>query len=96
MKTKETMTICPVKYTPFTRIRMNRTVIHKIRRAIGPKAHKLRDDSPDVSPYQGLREGPSGDTVKREFKNKNVRSRNVYENKQTSDKVPEKSRTFST
>ena len=41
MKTKETMTICLVKYTLFTRIRTSLTVIHKIGRAIGPKAHKL-------------------------------------------------------
>src|SRR5208283_4228910 len=30
----------------------------------------------------------------KQFKNNYVRSRNVYENKQTHDKMPEKSRTF--
>ena len=96
MKTKVTMTICLVKYTAFTRIGTNCTVIDKVGRAIGPKAHKLRDQSclnrrlrlsPDVAPHQCPREGPAGDTGKK-FKNIYARSRNVYENKQISDKMP--------
>jgi hypothetical protein len=71
MKTKDTMTICPVNYTFFTRIRTNFTVMDKIGRAIGPKAHKLRDKSclnkklrfsPDMPPHQCPRESPAGDT----------------------------------
>jgi hypothetical protein len=97
MKTQATMTICPVKCTPFPRIRTNCAVIDKIGRAIGLKAHELRDKwclnkrlrlSPDVETYQCLREGPAGETAKREFKNIYVRSRNVYENKGNHDKTP--------
>ena len=75
MKTKTTATKCLVKYTPLTRIRTKCTVIDKIDRAIWPKAHELRDKSslnkrlrfsPDVPPQQGLREGPRGDSAKKD------------------------------
>jgi len=48
----------------------------------------------DVPPYQRFREGLAGENGRKQFKNKYVQSQYVYENKQISDKMPEKSRTF--
>ena len=98
MKTKETVTICPANYMPFTRIRTSFTVNHKIGGAIGSKAHKLRDKSclnkrlcfsSDAPPYQSFRDGPAGNAEKKMLE-KYVRSRNVYENKGSTDKMPVK------
>jgi hypothetical protein len=77
MKTKETVTICPAKYTPFTRIRPSFTVMDKTGQTIGPMAHKLRDKSylskrllfsRDVAPHQCPRESPAGGTGKKDLK----------------------------
>jgi hypothetical protein len=43
-----------------------------------------------VVPFQRLREGPAGGTAKIGNKKEHDQSRYVYENKQTSDKMPEK------
>src|SRR5208283_1119789 len=50
--------------------------------------------APHVARYQCLRKVRHGGPPKKDFKNIYVRSRNVYENKQNHDKMPEKSRTF--
>jgi hypothetical protein len=77
MKKKTTMTICLVKYTAFTRIRTNCTVIDTTGLAIGPRPHKLRDESclnkrlrfsPDVPPYQDFRGGPAGNAEKKDVR----------------------------
>jgi hypothetical protein len=44
--------------------------------------------------YQCIWKGSAGGTANRDFKYNYVQSRNVYENKQIPDKMPEKSRTF--
>jgi uncharacterized membrane protein len=87
MKTKETMTICLVKYTLFTRIRTSLTVIHKIGRAIGPKAHKLSVLTLLILIFAGcgalsmLSGRSEREYCKKKMLENDVRSRNVYENK---------------
>jgi len=59
-----------------------------LQRYIGPLP------TTDVPPYQCFWEGPAGDTARKRFKIKYVRSRYMYENKQIYDKMPVESRTF--
>jgi hypothetical protein len=73
--------------------------LHHDRRESSGFLGRKRTDSTvtqgEVALYGRPRESPAGDTGKK-FKYIYVRSRNVYENKQSHDKVPEKKRTFST
>ena|SRR5208282_666076 len=83
---------------PFDRVQSSENLAAPIAPENQQAAHLQSDGglliALEVPPFQCLRASPARNIARNRNKNKYVRSRYVYENKQISDKMPGKNRTF--